>query len=72
MSNEEELDAVIADEYLEIRTAKDAYKHLPRVRTADEATRPLGHGSLQTSDLNFDIMVQAGLPITAVHSARVT
>ena len=30
---------------------------LPRVHTADEATRPLGQGSLQAEDMNFDIMV---------------
>ena len=30
---------------------------LPRVHTADEATRPLGQGTLQAEDMNFDIMV---------------
>lgn len=66
--NEEQLDIVISEEYIQTRRAKDVYS-LPAVRLPDELSLPLGHGKLRTEDLNFEMMINMRRAHQTKHAA---
>ncbi|PPQ87308.1 hypothetical protein CVT25_002058 [Psilocybe cyanescens] len=55
--DEEELEDVIADEFAQVQQATELYKNLPALKAYDEPTRPLGHGSAQYNDLDFEMLI---------------
>jgi hypothetical protein len=56
--NEEELEAVYSEEYVQARHAMEQYKMLPPVQVRDESSRPLGHGVTQYNDLDFEMLIE--------------
>ncbi|KAF8161506.1 hypothetical protein B0H34DRAFT_767051 [Crassisporium funariophilum] len=56
--NDDELEEVISDEYLRIQEVSRLRNvPIPAVQLADEHTRPLGHGTMQYDDLDFEMLV---------------
>lgn len=56
--NEEELETLDSEEYIQARHAMEQYKMLPPVRVPDENSRPLGHGASRYDDLDFEMLVE--------------
>lgn len=52
------MDEVISDECLRVQEAIQRYNQLPEVRTRDTHSKPLGHGAIHATDLDFDVLVE--------------
>ena len=55
--DEDELEVVVADEFAQVQQIAEFYKTLPALKVRDEPTRPLGHGSMQYDDLDFEALI---------------
>ncbi|KAF8801615.1 hypothetical protein BYT27DRAFT_7261749 [Phlegmacium glaucopus] len=55
--DEEELEDVVADEFAQVQQLTELYKSLPAPKIHNKQTRPLGHGSIQYDDLDFEMLV---------------
>ena len=67
--DEEQLDTVISEEYIQTQKAMDVYKSLPALRIPDEPSRPLGQGGLRSDDLNFEMMIDMRRAHQTKHAA---
>lgn len=47
----------------------DVYNSLPVLRIPDEPSRPLGHGGLQSDDLNYEMMINMRRAHQTKHAA---
>jgi hypothetical protein len=55
--DEEELEVLRADEFAQVQQITKLYNTLPTLKIHDEPTRPLGLGSTQYIDLDFEMLI---------------